>query len=376
MKRILLIIVFCYSAISLFSQTPLNIYYDGDFKITMQEFATFKRIWESPQILNTKFTDIDNNGFKIREGSYKDSKKEGDFVFYYSNSKQIFSKGKYSNNMMIDTWEFYYKNGQEKYRVQFKNNDFTCMSSFDSLGNKLIINGTGPFNYEFVNPYNTDINITGNFKDFNKIGDWDYIINKNSFIRESYDLGKFKKGYQYDFKVQTSKIREPIITNMIFESADLAIMEENHYSNLLYQEDYPFLNFLPQRPDTSAFGLVAANIIGILDNHNIIQIEQPRYPGGEKEFKDLYNISVLRAAINSDVKEGKYFLTFDIDTIGIPRNFTVLRAPNPDFADSTLSALKKIKRWLPAKYNGKPIFSKVSYNIRFKLVDNIEKGAK
>ena len=367
MKKFFLVIIFCFLLNSLFSQ-PIEIYYDEDFNITMKEFASFKRVWESNLILNTKFIDFDNEGFKICEGSYLDSVKEGDFVFYYLKSRQILSKGKYLNNKMTDVWEFYYEGGQLKYKIQFINDDFYVLSSFDSLGQNLIVNGTGPFRYEFVNSNNDTINITGNFLDKKKAGDWVYMNNKKILAKEIYELGKFKKGYLYDINFQDTRIKDPLITNIIFENTDLNLIEENHYSNLLYREDYPFFSFLPQHPDTSVFNVILGNAVGLIENQQIMQIEQPKYPGGEVEFKKLYSINVLRTAIESFIDDGKFYLSFDIDTIGIPRNFIVMRAPNKAFEIATLNSLKNIKRWLPAKYEGKPIKSKMNYTIKFKVV--------
>lgn len=368
MKRILLLIALSYTIFCVYNQS-LEIYYDDNLKITLKEFSSFKRIWYSDQIYNSKFTDIDNEGFKIREGNYLDSIKEGEFVFYFLKSNRVYSKGIYSNDKMAGTWHFYYENGQLKYIIEFSNEDFHVTSSFDSLGNKNIINGTGQFEYKFNDENNNLACIKGSFIDNNKNGEWILTVDDKLILKEIYDLGNFKKGYTYNAFSQPSKVKEPVITYRLFESTNLLFIEENHYSNFLYKENYPFLNSLPQRPNSSVFSSIKGQAVGLLENQMVTDIEQPKYPGGEEEFQKLYNIPVLREAVYSYINEGRYYVNFEIDTLGIPRNINIVKAPNAAFKEVTIDAIKNCKRWLPATYQGKPVRAKMTYMIQFRLTN-------
>ena len=120
--------------------------------------------------------------------------------------------------------------------------------------------------------------------------------------------------------------------------------------------------------DTS-YKVILANGYGVIGEKIIMEIEQPKYPGGEAAFKELYLMNVLREAVKSNFRNGKYLVQFDVDSIGEAKNFKVLKAPNSDFEKATLKSFKSIQRWIPGMYNGRPINSRLTYFLRYMLVN-------
>ena len=70
-----------------------------------------------------KFTDIPFTGEMTGnpQGSYKNGKKDGAWVYYYPNG-QVYYKGNYKNNKREGKWVYYYPNGQVHYKGNYKNN--------------------------------------------------------------------------------------------------------------------------------------------------------------------------------------------------------------------------------------------------------------
>ncbi len=368
MKKIIILILCNLLLKSIYSQESLEIFYDSKFKITLKEFATFKRIWKTRELGNGQFVDIGIDGKKICEGTYKNYKKEGDFIFYYPNN-QISSQGKYLNDRRIDKWIFFYNNGSVNYKINFSSDKFCVNESYDSIGNNLITNGNGKFIYEYCDSSQNIFNVSGTFKDCEMDDDWILSYKGNILAKEKYEVGKYKKGIRYDIDSKGIKIKLPLISSWIFEPIELQLIEKNYYSSLLYKEDYPFLSFIPQKPDSDNFKTISATGYGILNDQPIIDIEPPKYPGGEEAFKNLYLMNVLREAVRSYSNQGKFVVQFDVDCDGIPRNFKVIRAPSINMENTTISSFENIKRWIPGKYNGKPIKVSLTYTLKYKLVN-------
>ena len=71
-----------------------------------------------------KFSDVPFSGklTGMEQGTYKNGKKEGAWVYYYSNG-QVSYKGNYKNGEREGEWDYYENNGQLWSKGNFKNSE-------------------------------------------------------------------------------------------------------------------------------------------------------------------------------------------------------------------------------------------------------------
>ena len=84
--------------------------------------ATIDDLVQREGIYYEKFTDVPFNGKLIGgiQGSFKNGKREGAWVWYYSNG-QVMSKSFLKNGLAQGTGVTYYRNGQLHNKVNYKN---------------------------------------------------------------------------------------------------------------------------------------------------------------------------------------------------------------------------------------------------------------
>ena len=63
-----------------------------------------------------------SNGQLSYKVTYKDNKKEGRWVHYYFLNGQVSSRGDYKDGKKDGTWVYYHSNGQLSYKVTYKDN--------------------------------------------------------------------------------------------------------------------------------------------------------------------------------------------------------------------------------------------------------------
>ena len=101
-----------------------------------------------------KFTDVPFTGNitgKTEQGTIRNGKKEGLWVYYYDNG-QVSSRGDYKVGKKDGTWVYYHSNGQLSYKVTYQDNK-----------------KDGPY----VNYYdNRQLASKGTYKDGKEVGRW------------------------------------------------------------------------------------------------------------------------------------------------------------------------------------------------------------
>lgn len=130
--------------------------------------------------------------------------------------------------------------------------------------------------------------------------------------------------------------------------------------------DYSSAKLLFLKPDTSEY------IIKINDQWTKSKLDvQPRYIGSMHDFKKLQ--STIRYPAEARTKEtaGKFYITFEIDTIGRAGNYQVINDIGNQCSEEVIKALRTIPNyWLTAQKEGKLYPSKFILPVTFKMTVN------
>ena len=356
-----------------------HIYYDAEWYITDESVAKYYRTgkWNCTRTqFEGKITDYFMNGDIISEcgytssikNGYTGSVKNGSFKSYYeSGEKKIV--GKYAKNRPVGIWNFYYENGQLMQKVEYKvNKSFIVKKSFTSNGVPIVENGNGSWSYSKINTKGNKITITGNFTNKKRDGKWDVIKEQDTIVTELYENGKFIKGILYTQDSIFEK-KYTLIADRILQPSHIHFTEELYYRNFIRYIDYQFLSFLPYPNANETYKPIMAQAVGLDDENNIIVLEkQPTYPFGQEGINKLLkeNIKYPKQAIENNIS-GKIYVQFIINESGIPVNITVVRGIGYDCDQESSRVLNLMTRWQPGYVNGKPIKSKFTYLVEFKL---------
>ncbi len=96
--------------------------------------------------------------------------------------------------------------------------------------------------------------------------------------------------------------------------------------------------------------------------------QMPSYPGGEiAMMNDLaQNIVYPESELNNPGVH-RVILNFVIDTDGSISDITVLRSQGEAFDSAAIEALKKLKKFIPGKMEGKPVRVHYTLPVNFKI---------
>jgi len=103
-----------------------------------------------------------------------------------------------------------------------------------------------------------------------------------------------------------------------------------------------------------------------LDASDIIFVSepQPSYPGGYLELGNFLKKN-LKYPRDSRTARGKVFIEFIVNVDGSLSDFKILKGLGEPFDSSALETIKKMRNWIPAKRDNKPILSKMVMPITF-----------
>ncbi len=227
-------------------------YYNSTWQLTTKNKASYIRYseWEPFYLfknegnennkINTVFTqengvfyDYNMKGKLLCKGNYVNGAKNGVFEFYYENGN-ISSKISYNNNNFIDTTSFYFENGSLHQSIAFSNNTFKIISFYDELGNNLLDNGTGMWEYSKPDYSNKNtLKIKGNYNNFERHGEWICFFGDDIFAEEKFKNGKFISGKYYPNGKSlgsAQKTSNSQIQSWIFNVVSLARVESHEFS--------------------------------------------------------------------------------------------------------------------------------------------------
>lgn len=358
------------------SQEIVKLFYNSDWKITMEDSATYFR--ESEIDLNNfkfdgKVNDYSLSGNLLMEGSYLNGKKYGKFTFYHSNG-QVKSRGMYKNNRRLGKWEFYYNNGQLKQVVLFKEKEphtfsmfypFTVIEYYDRNGNHLLKNGTGSWVNDSIREGMFDTKslktLRGQFKDSLKHGEWELVRASDNKLmhREHFNKGKFLGAEIYDahgkyYGTTSSEIIHKLPDENI---AKLASTEKFELDTTVY-------------PKSLLLSDVETILITITGKEHKIQNRKAGYIHGDYSLLEFiasnirYPISAVKAKIT-----GKVYVGVVVDSLGHTKEIKMVKGLHKDLDNEAKRVVRLVKKWLPAIRDGKAIESTITIPVNFQLVE-------
>lgn len=114
------------------------------------------------------------------------------------------------------------------------------------------------------------------------------------------------------------------------------------------------------------------NASSIEDNSEIVEQsiveEQPQYPGGDMAIlKDLFSNFVYPTIAQEQGIQGLVSIKFVIEKDGSIGETKVEKSLSPECDKAAISAIKKLKKFVPGKQNGKPVRVWYRLPIRFRL---------
>jgi hypothetical protein len=294
------------------------------------------------------------NGTLQMKGKFSANIKVDTFYFYYPNGT-LMTKGLYENNIRYGIWTNYYANGSIRDKILF-NGDFICaLEYYEEDGSPKMTKGTGEWKTEYYNDLVREIiNVTGQYKDTLRHGTWKSY--RKSLIPgitheqklecvEEYDNGKFIRGKYYWGGGGIQDIGQPTM-NILPETKKFEKLEKWSASKYASIEAYPYLKFLP-KVDSSVFPLD----------------KLAEFPGGIDSLTSTIrkNMKLSKAYIASQKLRSSMFIIM-IDETGKlkitedPSGPSLMSFPdNQIFHDQSLKAIKKLPNWTPASRNNKNV---------------------
>jgi len=173
-------------------KTMTRIWYDSNWVEIPSPPATYYRVgfkdslgrWQGP------VRDYYNNGQVQMKGNYRDSKRNGIFI-YYSNHHTYQSAGQYRMDRNIGKWETFHNKGKLKSEVYYTDRYF-LKSLWDSTGLQLIKEGNGDYKEYYTNGV---LKEEGQYLNGYKEGYWrGRYQNDSPYFEENYFNGRLVKG--------------------------------------------------------------------------------------------------------------------------------------------------------------------------------------
>lgn len=286
-------------------------------------------------------------------GKYKDNIKIDTFLFYYPNGN-LKTRGFYKNNVRWGIWVNYYTNGKIRDKLVFNNVFLGVLAYFDKAGNPKIVNGTGKWDSKYFNDFtNSYESVYAEFKDTLRNGTWKYytsgvIPDTNHFqltCEEIYDNGKYISGKYYWGGGAIQNINAPVVT-ILPESNKFQNTEKWKTTEYVSKNDYPFLKFLPEVDSTLLPVDVYASFPGGLDS--LLKSFQKNIKISKSDIKEnRHYLCMFRILID---KSGKIKIIEDPNKIGL----SIYPQERP-FYLQTKKTIKNLPNWEPAKRNNKNV---------------------
>jgi membrane associated rhomboid family serine protease/antitoxin component YwqK of YwqJK toxin-antitoxin module len=171
-------------------------YYDSNwFEVDQYKFDYY-RIGQKDNIGNWhgRVEDYYKNGAIQMKGNFQRGLKEGIFLYYGPDSTYS-SAGRYIQDNPIGKWELFHKNGRLFSEIRHKNGFAYVENLWDSLGNQMIINGTGEEIYRYSNG---TINYRRNIENGLNHGFTESFYESGDLrFKEYYENGELLKGISY-----------------------------------------------------------------------------------------------------------------------------------------------------------------------------------
>lgn len=371
MKTVIFIcICLFYIPVSSKCQEKISIFYNLDWEVTNQNKASFIRETEFDTTTlkqNGKVSDFDTTGKLLMEGYYSEGLRTGFFTFFYPNGI-VKNKGEYLNAKRVGNWEYYYINGKLKQRIIFPHKkhetDFIVTEYYDRNGNQLIKDGSGKWENDSIQVFILDKasyqNLTGQFKDSLKQGEWELTrISDNKLLHSE----RFRKGNFVEATIFSPHSNS-------YGSLSSEVMTKFPDENQL-----KFTNTENFTLDTTVFGasLTHADFGTILKavTGKDFQIQErvASYAYGNASLFEFISTNI-RYPVNAMHQHisGTVYINVEIDASGNVGDVKILRGVQKDINNEALRVIQLIKDWLPAIQNGIKIQSTITIPVKFEII--------
>lgn len=341
------------------------LYYSSNWEITPRELATYFRVCNynaTYLYFKGEVKDYTLDSTLIMSGSYSDyGIKEGEFSFYFPSGK-LQAQGSFKKGLRDGAWKYLFENGNLQREVVFSDSTFSPINEYDIHGKKIIVNGTGPwrFEYERYNEKETCI-IKGKFKNGKKEGAWTCLLSTGDMVyRENYSKGQFKSGTV--FLPYRHAMIEPF-DNQFALPYKFQVTEKFLATDETRREQYPLLRFLPVQN-------VNINDGTNLDDEKVYMAveQQAEFPGGMSAFTEFLTKNVNYPADARQQKiQGKVFLKFIVEKDGAISEIEIVKGVYPSLDQEALRLVSTFPRWIPGRQAGKPVRSLFVLPVYFKL---------
>lgn len=331
------------------AQVQTTFYYNQSWQLTTKDSAVFYRkcVYDTiSDFFGGEVKDYSASGSLLMRGYYKDRKKTGNFVFYHPN-KKVAITGAFENNKRTGVWKYFYPNGNLRHEIEIMNATPRVITYKDSIGNALLIDGTGPWREEYIEG-NVNVIIEGNFKQWQKDGEWNcYLSDGRKIYREKYKNGRLTEGVNLQTKevYQSLSVQNHLLIPFSIEAAEKLFQAESlpaNYYQLLVQNTKEDRMEEPAKPSC-----------GMPEFYRIIATAM-RYPPEAKKKR----------------VEGRVFVEFVINQDGSLSDLKVIRGLGNGCDEEAIWAVKAASKkcqWIPGMQKNRPVKSKFNMAIVFKL---------
>lgn len=263
MRKILFFILFC--PILIFGQEAYKTYYNKNWEVTSESNSVVCRTSgfnHSMLVFDGKIEDtyIENNQTEMI-GSYKNGKKEGEFIFYFPNGN-IKLNATYNDGRRVSNWKEFYSNGIIKIEAEYIDNQEILLQLNDSCGHSL-------FKHNKIIFKQNDFQVKGRILNNRRHGKWTINSNELGFANLKYKNGFLKSGvlvkhgktipisYEGAFpfifepakfyktenlilepgaKIKNSPILESIYRNKYLKAKKITIKSKKHFESFIENE--------------------------------------------------------------------------------------------------------------------------------------------
>lgn len=215
-------------------------FYDDHYYLVDKhcEFRAIERVCRydfQRQVFIGEFTDYDNQGRVILEGSYVDGKKQDQFTGYHPNGR-IRWQIAYSNGTPAGSLNLFYPDGKPVLEVSYADGGMRILNFWDRRGRQRVANGNGRYEFSVMaDGYNefgyVRYNRKGRVVDGRPHGNWpvEYVFadgKKRQAGYEFYNKGNFVQGYEaYTGEVFSDASRYHLVPIDFSNGADAMIVK-------------------------------------------------------------------------------------------------------------------------------------------------------
>ncbi len=211
-----------------------RIYFNKYWQVCLPEKAEYYRDGNWGGYTNFfvgNYTDYYIDGEMFATGKVEKKRFEGGYKSYYKNGN-IKITGQFIKGLPSGEWTYFIENGEIDYKIKFSFDTFKFNFVNKSNPNFKVNSGTGKFRLLLDQWDDIKIEVSGEYLNNERAGEWAYSQNGKKLISEIYKKGKLKRGYMISdigrIKIVATKIDASILVppqiiqvrNLYFESTE------------------------------------------------------------------------------------------------------------------------------------------------------------